>query len=169
MNRRLPIGIQDFRTIREQGFYYVDKTLLIRRLVDEGRFYFLSRPRRFGKSLLLDTLRSLFEGHEELFRGLDIHSHWDWSARSSGGARLSFDGKYNEPRRNLEGDIILTQLESIGHVSTILRLPQRLPSTGPRASPECSGSPCIVPPGSRWSSWWTSTTSRSSTCSTIPI
>ena len=65
MNRRLlPIGIQDFRTIREEGFYYVDKTSHIRRLVGDGRFYFLSRPRRFGKSLLLDTLRSLFEGRE---------------------------------------------------------------------------------------------------------
>ena len=75
MTRRLPIGIQDFRTIREQDFYYVDKTPFVRRLVDEGRFYFLSRPRRFGKSLLLDTIRSLFEGREELFRGLDIQGH----------------------------------------------------------------------------------------------
>ena len=64
--QRLPIGIQDFRTIRSEGFYYVDKTPLIRRLVDEGRHYFLSRPRRFGKSLLLDTLRSLFACHESL-------------------------------------------------------------------------------------------------------
>ena len=75
MTRRLPIGIQDFRTVREHDFYYVDKTLFVRRLVDEGRFYFLSRPRRFGKSLFLDTLGSLFEGHKELFRGLDIHEH----------------------------------------------------------------------------------------------
>ena len=59
---RLPIGIQDFRTIREEGYYYVDKTPIIRRIVNEGRHYFLSRPRRFGKSLLVDTLKSLFEG-----------------------------------------------------------------------------------------------------------
>ena len=110
MTRRLPIGIQDFRTIREQDFCYVDKTPLVRRLVDEGRFYFLSRPRRFGKSLLLDTLRSLFEGREELFRGLDIHGHWDWSATHPV-VRLSFDGKYNEPEE-IEGDII-EQLEAI--------------------------------------------------------
>ena len=97
MTRRLlPIGIQDFRTIRERGFYYVDKTPHIRRLVDRGDFYFLSRPRRFGKSLLVDTLRELFEGNEPLFRGLDIHSHWDWSVRHPV-VRLSFDGKYNEP------------------------------------------------------------------------
>ena len=110
MTRRLPIGIQDFRTIREQDFYYVDKTPAVRRLVDEGRFYFLSRPRRFGKSLLLDTIRSLFEGREELFRGLAIHEHWDWSLTHPV-VRLSFDGKYNEPQ-DLERSI-LTQLEVI--------------------------------------------------------
>ena len=110
MGRLLPIGIQNFRTIREQDFYYVDKTPLIRRLVGEGRFYFLSRPRRFGKSLLLDTLKSLFEGHEDLFRGLDIHGNWDWSA-SHPVVRLSFDGKYNDPE-DLERSI-LTQLEVI--------------------------------------------------------
>ena len=116
MTRRLPIGIQDFRTIREQDFYYVDKTPLVRKLVDEGRFYFLSRPRRFGKSLLLDTLGSLFEGHEELFRGLDIHGHWDWSATHPV-VRLSFDGKYNDP-----GDLersILNQLALIEHAAGI--------------------------------------------------
>ena len=107
---QLPIGIQDFRTIREGDFYYVDKTPLIRDLVEQGRFYFLSRPRRFGKSLLVDTLRSLFEGREELFRELDIHGHWNWSVQHPV-VRLSFDGKYNEPGE-IEGDII-EQLESI--------------------------------------------------------
>ncbi|MCY4195372.1 MAG: AAA family ATPase, partial [Rhodobacteraceae bacterium] len=58
----LPIGIQDFATIRSEGFYYVDKTPLIRQLVSAGRHYFLSRPRRFGKSLLVDTLKALFTG-----------------------------------------------------------------------------------------------------------
>ena len=112
----LPIGIQSFQTIREQDFYYVDKTPLIRRLVAEGRNYFLSRPRRFGKSLLLDTLGSLFEGHEELFRGLDIHGHWDWSVNHPV-ARLSFGGKYNDP-----GDLersILNQLALIEHAAGI--------------------------------------------------
>ena len=111
MTRRLlPIGIQDFRTIREQDFYYVDKTPHIRRLVEVGRFYFLSRPRRFGKSLLLDTLRSLFSGHEALFRSLDIHGRWNWSV-SHPVLRLSFDGKYNDPG-DIDGDII-EQLESV--------------------------------------------------------
>ncbi|MCY4261241.1 MAG: AAA family ATPase, partial [Rhodobacteraceae bacterium] len=61
-HQRLPIGIQDFATIRSGDFYYVDKTPLIRQLVDGGRHYFLSRPRRFGKSLLVDTIKALFEG-----------------------------------------------------------------------------------------------------------
>ncbi len=93
--RQLPIGIQDFRTIREQEFYYVDKTSHIQRLVGQGRNYFMSRPRRFGKSLLVDTLRELFEGNEPLFRGLNIHGHWDWSVKHPV-VRLSFGGKYNE-------------------------------------------------------------------------
>ena len=79
--RKLPIGIQTFREIREDGHYYVDKTPHIRRLIDEGKHYFLSRPRRFGKSLLLSTIEALFEGREELFRGLAIHDEWDWSVR----------------------------------------------------------------------------------------
>ena len=54
--RKLPIGIQTFRTIREEGCYYVDKTAYAHRLVEEGAHYFLSRPRRFGKSLFVDTL-----------------------------------------------------------------------------------------------------------------
>ena len=79
--RKLPIGIQTFRKIREGGYYYVDKTTHIKRLVEEGEQYFLSRPRRFGKSLLLDTVKELFEGSEELFRGLAVHGQWDWDVR----------------------------------------------------------------------------------------
>ena len=95
--RRLPIGIQTFRTIREEGCYYVDKTPHVRRLLDEGTHYFLSRPRRFGKSLFLDTLKELFEGNEPLFAGLAIHDGWDWSVRHPV-LRLSFgSGNFNEP------------------------------------------------------------------------
>ena len=79
--RRLPLGIQTFREIREEGYYYVDKTAHIWRLHQAGKHYFLSRPRRFGKSLLVDTLKELFEGNEELFRGLYIHDRWEWSVR----------------------------------------------------------------------------------------
>ena len=95
--RRLPIGVQTLRKIREEGCYYVDKTSFISRLVDEGTHYFLSRPRRFGKSLLLDTLKELFEGNESLFEGLDIHDRWDWSVRRPV-VRLDFGaGHFREP------------------------------------------------------------------------
>ncbi|MDE2831877.1 MAG: ATP-binding protein [Gemmatimonadota bacterium] len=87
--RRLPIGIQTFREMREDNCYYVDKTAYIQRLIDEGKHYFLSRPRRFGKSLFLDTLKELFEGNEPLFEGLYIYDHWDWSVRYPV-VRLSF-------------------------------------------------------------------------------
>ena len=95
--RRLPIGIQTFRKIREEDCYYVDKTAFIRRLLDEGTHYFLSRPRRFGKSLFLDTCKELFEGNEPLFEGLEIHDHWDWSVRHPV-LRLDFSsGNYQGP------------------------------------------------------------------------
>ena len=73
--------MQTFRKLREQDCYYVDKTAYIERLLDEGTHYFLSRPRRFGKSLLVDTLKELFEGSEALFAGLHIHDCWNWSER----------------------------------------------------------------------------------------
>jgi hypothetical protein len=65
--RKYPIGIQDFVTIRTEGYLYVDKTRFIHQLINEGKPYFLSRPRRFGKSLLLSTLKAYFEGRKELF------------------------------------------------------------------------------------------------------
>ena len=79
--RKLPIGIQTFSEIRTGGYYYVDKTAGLRRLIDAGKHFFLSRPRRFGKSLLVDTLKELFEGNRPLFEGLAIHDHWDWTVR----------------------------------------------------------------------------------------
>ena len=95
--RKLPIGIQTFREIREENHYYVDKTAYAQRMVEEGKHYFLSRPRRFGKSLLVDTLKELFEGNEPLFRGLHVHDGWDWSARHPV-LRLSFGGgNFTEP------------------------------------------------------------------------
>ncbi|MDE0448586.1 MAG: ATP-binding protein [Spirochaetaceae bacterium] len=95
--RRLPIGIQTFREVREEDCYYVDKTPYIARLLDEGKHYFLSRPRRFGKSLFLDTLKELFEGTEELFTALHIHDRWDWSARHPV-VRLDFaGGSFKDP------------------------------------------------------------------------
>ena len=76
-----PIGIQNFEKIREGGYVYVDKTALVHRLVTTGKYYFLSRPRRFGKSLLVSTLETYFQGKRELFHGLAIENlEKDWNA-----------------------------------------------------------------------------------------
>ena len=69
---KYPIGIQSFAQLREDGFVYVDKTQLLYRLVTEGKIYFLSRPRRFGKSLLVSTLKAYFQGRKDLFQGLAL-------------------------------------------------------------------------------------------------
>ena len=75
MNKRfLPIGIQDFEDVRTRGCIYVDKTELIYKLATEGKPYFLSRPRRFGKSLLLSTMEAYFLGKKELFKGLALET-----------------------------------------------------------------------------------------------
>lgn len=79
-NLRYPIGIQSFSEIREGGYIYIDKTEYIYRLIAEGKYYFLSRPRRFGKSLLLSTIEEYFKGNREFFNGLAISKHdhtWD--------------------------------------------------------------------------------------------
>ena len=75
---KFPIGIQDFRELREGGYVYVDKTAQIHRILTGGKYFFLSRPRRFGKSLLLSTIKELYAGSRELFEGLWIEDHWDW-------------------------------------------------------------------------------------------
>ena len=76
---KYPIGIQSFDQIIEDGFVYVDKTDLVYDLVKGGKIYFLNRPRRFGKSLLVSTLEHYFLGHKELFKGLKIDSlEKDW-------------------------------------------------------------------------------------------
>ena len=112
MNKRLlPIGIQTFREIRERECYYVDKTAYIRRLLNEGKHYFLSRPRRFGKSLFLDTCKELFEGNEPLFVGLHIHDQWDWSVRHPV-LRLSF-GKGNFKVPGYVETNLMAQLDAV--------------------------------------------------------
>ena len=78
---KLPLGLQSFAEVRKLQCVYVDKTPLALKLIEDGKFYFLSRPRRFGKSLFLDTLRYLFEGERELFRGLCAEHNWQWSAK----------------------------------------------------------------------------------------
>ena len=67
---KLPIGIQTFSTIRSENYVYIDKTKEAFDLIENYKYVFLSRPRRFGKSLFLDTLKNIFEGNKELFKGL---------------------------------------------------------------------------------------------------
>ncbi len=106
MHRRsLPIGIQTFREIREGDYYYVDKTGFALRLINEGKYYFLSRPRRFGKSLFLDTLAEIFTGNQGLFQGLEAEHRWDWSRRYPV-IRLSFGGGVIQSRDELNRRIL---------------------------------------------------------------
>ncbi|HNI97787.1 MAG TPA: AAA family ATPase, partial [Leptospiraceae bacterium] len=79
--KKLPLGIQTFSKLAEGSHYYVDKTEYIRKLADIGTYFFLSRPRRFGKSSFLDTLKEAYEGNENLFKGLYLEKNWDWSKK----------------------------------------------------------------------------------------
>ena len=76
---KYPIGIQNFEKLRREGYIYVDKTALMYKMVSEGSYYFLSRPRRFGKSLMVSTLEAFFSGKKELFDGLYASTvGWEW-------------------------------------------------------------------------------------------
>ncbi|MEY3243711.1 MAG: hypothetical protein RIR11_5150 [Bacteroidota bacterium] len=79
--KNLPIGVQTLSKIREKNCVYVDKTRLVHQLATTGSYYFLSRPRRFGKSLLISTLKELYLGNKTLFDGLWIENNWDWSKK----------------------------------------------------------------------------------------
>ncbi|MEN9864794.1 MAG: hypothetical protein RL748_384 [Pseudomonadota bacterium] len=80
--KKLPVGIQTLAEIIREGHYYADKTGFAQRMIERGKYYFLSRPRRFGKSLFIDTLKEMFEANQALFQGLHVHDQWDWSRRS---------------------------------------------------------------------------------------
>ncbi len=79
--QKLPIGIQTFENIREEDYLYIDKTKEALELINDYKYIFLSRPRRFGKSLFLDTLQNIFEGNKKLFEGLYIYDKLDWSVK----------------------------------------------------------------------------------------
>ena len=76
--KKLPLDTSSFRRLREENYVYVDKTRQIHRMITEGTAYFLSRPRRFGKSLTISTLMELFKGNKTLFKGLWIENHWEF-------------------------------------------------------------------------------------------
>ena len=89
-SKKLPIGIQSFSKLRQDGYLYIDKTELVYQLVSDSNAFFLSRPRRFGKSLLLSTIEAIFSGQRDLFKGLWIENQWDWS-KTYPIIRFSFD------------------------------------------------------------------------------
>ncbi len=87
---KLPIGISTLSEIRQEGHVYIDKTAFALRLIESRKYVFLSRPRRFGKSLFLDTLKEIFQGNRELFEGLYIHDRYDFPAHPV--IKISFGG-----------------------------------------------------------------------------
>jgi hypothetical protein len=96
MLKKLPIGIQTFKKMREGNYVYIDKTEEALSLIENYEYIFLSRPRRFGKSLFLDTLRNIFEGNKELFEGLYIYDKWDWDTKYPV-IKISFSGDLRTP------------------------------------------------------------------------
>ena len=89
--KKLPVGIQTFSEIINENYLYIDKTGIAYSLIDNFKYVFLSRPRRFGKSLFLDTLNNIFEGNQELFRGLLIENQWNWEVKYPV-IKISFSG-----------------------------------------------------------------------------
>ena len=90
--KKLPIGIQTFEEIITNNYLYIDKTDIAYNLIDSYKYAFLSRPRRFGKSLFLDTLQNIFEGNKELFKGLAIYDKWNFDITYPV-IKISWDGK----------------------------------------------------------------------------
>ncbi len=106
--KKLPLGLQSFKKIREDGFLYVDKTHQIYQLINEASLYFLSRPRRFGKTLLLSTIREIFGGEKEQFEGLHIaeKTNWEWEKYPVLSFNLaSYGHKVTHLERSLENAI----------------------------------------------------------------
>ena len=105
--QKLPVTESGFQKLREQGLLYVDKTKQILIFLEQGSYLFLSRPRRFGKSLLLTTLKALFEGKKELFEGLYIYDKWDWQVYPV--VHLDFSAlSYSEDLATFKEDIVFT-------------------------------------------------------------
>ena len=102
--KKLPIGIQTFSKIVEDGFLYVDKTMFAKKLIDGPGYYFLSRPRRFGKSLFLSTLYEIFRGRKELFKGLYIYDKYDFKPHPV--IRISFGSGDYSVLKSIEKEIL---------------------------------------------------------------
>jgi hypothetical protein len=105
--KKLPIGIQTFSELVDpvENYVYVDKTAIVHGLVETGKYYFLSRPRRFGKSVLLSTLSELFSANKSLFKGLYIENKWDWDIRYPV-IRISFGGGLYDTEENFNRQLL---------------------------------------------------------------
>jgi hypothetical protein len=111
MLQKLPLGLQDFREIIQGDYKYIDKTKYIHSIASRGKFYFLSRPRRFGKSLTVSTLQELYNGSKTLFKGLWIEYKWDWNKKNPV-VRLSLKD-INFEQRGLE-DSLAERVHEVG-------------------------------------------------------
>lgn len=124
---KYPIGIQSFPEIIQEGYVYIDKTDYIGKLKDGGKYYFLSRPRRFGKSLLLSTMKAYFEGRRDLFKGLAIYDEeYEWTPRPV--LLFSLNTIQTTYKESLEEflDITFSRYEKLyGSDSVVKTLPQR--------------------------------------------
>jgi hypothetical protein len=114
--KKLGIGIQELSKFKEQNLIYVDKTKIVHRLVTSGEYYFLSRPRRFGKSLLVNTMKELFLGNREVFEGTWIYDNWEWE-ESNPVVHIDFTSM---DYKNLGLDVALgKELDRIAHLQGI--------------------------------------------------
>ncbi|PKK90097.1 MAG: hypothetical protein CVV64_11300 [Candidatus Wallbacteria bacterium HGW-Wallbacteria-1] len=102
--KKLPIGISTFSEIITRNCYYVDKTPFVAQLEEQGKYYFLSRPRRFGKSLFIDTLAEAFSGNRELFKGLFLYDNWNWEIKYPV-IRISFGAGIIKTREELDASL----------------------------------------------------------------
>ncbi len=100
--KKLPIGESSFENMRTRDYLYVDKTEYVHHMATEGAYYFLARPRRFGKSLLLSTLKCLFQGRRELFEGLWIADHGEWEWEEHPVVVIDFNGIEHDTPANLK-------------------------------------------------------------------
>ena len=146
MNERfLPIGIQDFEDLRKRGCIYVDKTALVYKLANEGKPYFLSRPRRFGKSLLLSTMEYYFLGKKELFKGLALEQlEKDWTEYPV--FKISFGADNYETKEKLLAvlDDMMTELEKKFGIEKTSGLPSIRLKTLIRSTFEKNGKQVVI-------------------------
>ncbi len=142
---KFPVGVQDFEKLREEGYFYVDKTSYIYRLVQEGSFYFFCRPRYFGKSLLLSTMEAYFRGRQDLFEDLDIAS-LETSWQEYAVIRLDFSTdifSHEGVLENFIDSMLRSHEETYGIEASRASYPQRLERII-RSAYEASGKPVVV-------------------------